>query len=130
MVLVPLSLSKVVNAGRETLFDFVSFQGTPKWKEARRRITLGMILISGFIAMILFPIAGFYYFAILFFGVGEFSVVDIIVLMIIIFAALVQIILFFKQESRYPCCRSVGQKVNNEETVEIAMDDYGKNELS
>ena len=131
-ILVPMSLSKVVNAGRETLFDFVRRQGSQSWAKARQRLTFMMVIIAGVAALLMqFFLCNYpklYLFQTLsisylypwrdYAQVTLGLVTLIVVSLIVVIVAVVQIILYCRQGSRYPCCLSVGKRKDPERDLE------------
>ena len=121
-VLVPMSLSKVMNAGRETLLDFVGRQGKESWSAARQRITLMMVIIGGvhalFVSSWYWPIKGIM--SIMYSTCARVTLG--VVSLIVVVAAVVQIVLFCCQQSRYPCCFSVGKQTDPEADLEETIE--------
>ena len=122
VILVPLSLSKVANAGRQTLLDFVRDQGGPSWAKARKRAAIATVVIACFSGWAsLYLATGLWGQVDKLISSGSAAYVGIIfgvILLIVVGAALVQVVLFRLHESRFPCCRSVGETVDREETAD------------
>ena len=109
-VLVPLAMSRVVNAGRETLLDMVRRQGARSWANSRYTITILIVFLSGSLAYFLPRIAYFAGGLLLLNMNGVAALVTIVIIMIS-----AQCVSFYIHEFTF--CRSVGKLVDSYEAA-------------